>query len=261
MRTPMAAVLTTRRVPTQLPIRTPTAELERRRTRPGKAPPTATPTAGAPIMPRAEIPPKRTVPMVQTAKRPTHPGKAPPTATPTAAALITPRVGDDDRDERLWRLGYPLPGCGHGGHDFLGPDLRCQRSLLRGDDDRLWVPSTGRGQLLLDRTLQLRGLVRGRSSCRGSCGRCSGGAAVASSNTAAATSIAYAAGVATGAATASASNAAAYNAGVAAGASYSMGEIVAAAPTGCATPVVGGVTYYLCGNTWLQPAYGRTDID
>jgi hypothetical protein len=73
--------------------------------------------------------------------------------------------------------------------------------------------------------------------------------------------------VATGASVASANNAAAttnaYNAGVAAGAasaSYSMGEIVATAPTGCATPTVGGMTYYLCGNTWLQPAYGANGV-
>jgi len=92
------------------------------------------------------------------------------------------------------------------------------------------------------------------------------GAAVASANNSAAASNAYAAGVATGASVASANNGAAttnaYNAGVAAGAAsaYSMGEIVAAAPTGCATPNVGGNTYYLCGNTWLQPAYGANGV-
>ena len=169
--------------------------------------------------------------------------------------------GDDNSDERIWRLGYPLPGCGHGGHDFLGPDLRCQRSLLWGDDyDRLWVSSAGRRQLLLNRMLQLRWLVRCRGSGRGSCGGRSGWRRCGFGQ--------YGCryfqccmrlgwrrerhG--------SASNAAAYNAGVAAGASYAMGEIVAAAPTGCATPVVGGVTYYLCGNTWLQPAYGANGI-
>jgi hypothetical protein len=50
------------------------------------------------------------------------------------------------------------------------------------------------------------------------------------------------------------------NAGVAAGASYSMGEIVASAPSGCARPTVSGVTYFLCGNTWLQPAYGANGV-
>jgi hypothetical protein len=65
------------------------------------------------------------------------------------------------------------------------------------------------------------------------------GAAVASTNSNAAASNAYAAGVATGANVASANNASAtanvYNAGVVAGAtaSYSMGEIVATAPSGC----------------------------
>jgi hypothetical protein len=35
-----------------------------------------------------------------------------------------------------------------------------------------------------------------------------------------------------------------------------MGEIVATVPAGCGTPTVGGMTYYLCGNTWFQPSYG-----
>jgi hypothetical protein len=65
---------------------------------------------------------------------------------------------------------------------------------------------------------------------------------------------------AAGTATASANTAAPYNAGVAAGVSYSIGEIIAAAPTGCAMPNVEGSTYYMCGNTWLQPAYGANGI-
>src|SRR3984885_14763875 len=67
------------------------------------------------------------------------------------------------------------------------------------------------------------------------------GAAVASANSSAAASTAYAAGVA-------------------AGASYSMGEIVATIPAGCATPTVSGMTYYLCGNTWFQPSYGANGV-
>jgi hypothetical protein len=39
-----------------------------------------------------------------------------------------------------------------------------------------------------------------------------------------------------------------------------MGETVAVAPTNCVTPTVGGMTYYLCGNTWLQPAYGANGV-
>jgi hypothetical protein len=35
-----------------------------------------------------------------------------------------------------------------------------------------------------------------------------------------------------------------------------MGEIVPAIPAGCATPVVNGNSYYLCGNTWFSAAYG-----
>jgi hypothetical protein len=89
------------------------------------------------------------------------------------------------------------------------------------------------------------------------------GAAVASANTSAATANAYAAGAATANANNASATANAYNAGVAAGAAsvtYSMGEIVATAPTGCVTPNVGGVTYYLCGNTWLQPSYGANGV-
>jgi hypothetical protein len=90
---------------------------------------------------------------------------------------------------------------------------------------------------------------------------------VASANNNAANANAYAAGVATGAAAASTNTAVAtsnaYNAGVAAGAAstaYSMGEIVATVPAGCGTPTVGGMTYYLCGNTWFQPAYGANGV-
>ena len=85
------------------------------------------------------------------------------------------------------------------------------------------------------------------------------GAAVAAANTGAATSNSYAAGLATDASVASANNNAAitnaYNAGVAAGAAgaYSIGHIVAAAPTGCATPNVGGMTYYLLATSGSSP--------
>ncbi len=61
----------------------------------------------------------------------------------------------------------------------------------------------------------------------------------------------------------SANTAAVYNAGVAAGAastSYAMGAIYPAPPAGCATPNVGGTTYYLCGKTWFQPAYGANGV-
>jgi len=84
------------------------------------------------------------------------------------------------------------------------------------------------------------------------------GAAIASSNTAAATSSAYSAGVAAG----SANTTAAYSAGVAAGSTgvYTMGAIYAALPAGCVTPSIQGTTYYLCGNTWFQPSYGANGV-
>jgi hypothetical protein len=72
------------------------------------------------------------------------------------------------------------------------------------------------------------------------------GAAVASANTAAATSNAYAAGVAAGAASVPAA--------------YAMGVSYAVIPAGCATPSVGGSTYYLCGNTWFKPMYGANGV-
>jgi hypothetical protein len=39
-----------------------------------------------------------------------------------------------------------------------------------------------------------------------------------------------------------------------------MGAIYATLPAGCAQPVVQGVTYYLCGNTWFQPSYGANGV-
>ena len=107
------------------------------------------------------------------------------------------------------------------------------------------------------------------------------GAAVASSNTAAATSSAYNAGVATGVAvadTTSAYNAGvatgvaaanttnAYNAGVATGAAagtpanYSMGANYAALPAGAMSIPKNGTTYYLSGNTWFQPSFGANGV-
>lgn len=68
------------------------------------------------------------------------------------------------------------------------------------------------------------------------------GAAVASANTAAATTNAYNAGVA------------------AASAAYAMGANYAVLPSGCMQNYVQGGTYYLCGNTWFQPAYGANGV-
>ncbi len=95
------------------------------------------------------------------------------------------------------------------------------------------------------------------------------GAAVASANTAAATSNAYAAGVATGSANTAAATNAAYNAGVATGVAvasapvggtYAMGINYAAVPAGSISINKNGATYYLNGNTWFQPAYGANGV-
>ena len=106
------------------------------------------------------------------------------------------------------------------------------------------------------------------------------GAAVASANTAAATSSAYTAGVATGSANTAAATSSAYTAGVAAGSAstasaynagvaaasaaplaYAMGGIYPTLPVGCISPTVQGATYYLCGNTWFQPSFGANGVN
>ena len=70
-------------------------------------------------------------------------------------------------------------------------------------------------------------------------------------------------GVAGSASTAAATTTA-YNAGVAAGSAaatnYVMGVNYATIPAGCASPNVNGTTYFLCGNTWFQPAYGANGV-
>jgi hypothetical protein len=93
------------------------------------------------------------------------------------------------------------------------------------------------------------------------------GAAIASSNQAAATSNAYAAGVATGSANAAVATSSAYNAGVVAGAAgsappmaYAIGGNYAVLPAGCVRPTVAGGTYYLCGNNWFKPMYGANGV-
>ena len=82
------------------------------------------------------------------------------------------------------------------------------------------------------------------------------GAAIASSQSAAASQNAYAQGYNAGAT--NTANAAAANANVAAG--YAMGSVHGVLPAGCITPNVSGGTYYLCGNTWFQPAYGANGV-
>ena len=42
--------------------------------------------------------------------------------------------------------------------------------------------------------------------------------------------------------------------------SFAMGAVYAALPAGCAQPTVHGNAYYLCGNTWFQPAYGANGV-
>jgi hypothetical protein len=86
------------------------------------------------------------------------------------------------------------------------------------------------------------------------------GAAVASANTAAATSSAYSAGVAAGSAATSSAYSAGYAAGSAATPTYAMGAIYATLPAGCRNTPVSGGNYYLCGNTWFKPSYGANGV-
>jgi hypothetical protein len=72
---------------------------------------------------------------------------------------------------------------------------------------------------------------------------------VANANNAAATSNAYNAGVAAG-----------VNATAVPSANFPVGAMYGVLPAGCVMPNVQGSTYYLCGNTWFQPAYGANGI-
>jgi hypothetical protein len=95
------------------------------------------------------------------------------------------------------------------------------------------------------------------------------GAAVASSASSDKSQAAYAQGYNAGATNTAAATTTAtttayaqgYNAGVTtATVAYTTGQIVATVPAGCAQPVVQGVTYYLCGNTWFLPSYGANGV-
>jgi len=88
------------------------------------------------------------------------------------------------------------------------------------------------------------------------------GAAIASSNTAAATSNAYSSGYAAG----SANTSTAYSAGTTTTTAtttqttYVTGAVYATVPAGAVTINKGGTTYYLSGNTWFKPAYGANGV-
>ena len=123
-----------------------------------------------------------------------------------------------------WSAHGAYGGTAYGGHYYGGN--------LPG------LPSAHDRERLRIRVLQLRRLARGRRRRGGYGGRVATGAAIASANTAAATSSAYSAGVAAGSASTVAATAGAYNAGVAAGAAgatYPVGSIQATLPAGCAT--------------------------
>jgi hypothetical protein len=80
---------------------------------------------------------------------------------------------------------------------------------------------------------------------------------------AAGAAVGVAAGSAVASRNASAASSNAYSAGYAAGSAntaYAMGAIYPTVPAGCATPNVGGTTYYLCGDTWFQPFHGANGV-
>ncbi|MFN8642244.1 MAG: hypothetical protein U0802_11535 [Candidatus Binatia bacterium] len=99
------------------------------------------------------------------------------------------------------------------------------------------------------------------SGCYDCGGWSAAGAAVAGAT------VGLAAGAAVGeaeSATANANAANAYTAGYAAGAgasaTYPIGAIYATVPASCSPTTLAGVTYYLCGNSWLQPSYGANGV-
>ncbi len=54
-----------------------------------------------------------------------------------------------------------------------------------------------------------------------------------------------------------------YSAGYAAGATntaYAMNAIYPTLPVGATTATVGGITYYVSGNTWFKPSYGANGV-
>ncbi|MCC6211676.1 MAG: hypothetical protein IT513_11595, partial [Burkholderiales bacterium] len=88
------------------------------------------------------------------------------------------------------------------------------------------------------------------------------GAAIASSNTAAATTSAYSSGYAAGSAN-TANTTSAYNAGVAAGAAkvtYAMGVNYGSLPPDAKMINTNGTNYYVSGSTWFQPAFGPNGV-
>jgi len=94
-----------------------------------------------------------------------------------------------------------------------------------------------------------------------SCGNCGGW------STAGAAAAGAAVGVVAGTAIASANTQAAtsnaYSAGYAAGATntaYAMNAIYPTLPVGATTATVGGVSYYVSGNTWFKPSYGANGV-
>ncbi|MCC6473991.1 MAG: hypothetical protein IT514_09625, partial [Burkholderiales bacterium] len=97
------------------------------------------------------------------------------------------------------------------------------------------------------------------------------GAAIASSNTAAATTSAYSSGYAAGSAN-TANTTSAYNAGVATGAAlatgaaagakvnYVMGVNYGILPADAKMINTNGINYYVSGSTWFQPAFGPNGV-
>ena len=94
------------------------------------------------------------------------------------------------------------------------------------------------------------------SSCHSCGGWNTAGAALAGA------AVGVVAGTAIANANARAAEANAYSAGYSAGAAnaYEIGAIYATVPHDCVTPIVGGETYYMCGNTWFKPKFGANGV-
>jgi len=48
--------------------------------------------------------------------------------------------------------------------------------------------------------------------------------------------------------------------GVAAATTFAIGASLATLPPACSNRIVGGVAYYVCGGSWLQPQYGYNGV-
>ena len=232
---------------------------------------TRTRMAEAHRTPRVRDP--RRAPMPRAAARRTPTVRARGVVRGWRLRLSQGRIGADDRDRRLWRdryahgRGRAPPRPAHTAAARTTPKDQAIRPTPAPTARRritarttvppiLRLPSADDGERLWSRLLaNCGGWNTAGAAAAGAVVGMAAGAAVASANTAAATSNAYAAG----AATASANTANAYNAGVAAGAAGAAPVVASAAPGPPGTFAMGAV--YAALPRWRHlHQQGRHDV-